>query len=41
MILFKISVFETCRCYGDYTEVCDWLIQNAVSIVIDLSNCLI
>ena len=40
MILFKISVLRLiCCCYGDYIKVCDWFIQNAVSIVIGLSNC--
>ena len=36
--LFKVLVFETCRCCGDYITVCDWIIQNAVSIVIGLNQ---
>lgn len=40
MILSKTSFFETFNlCYGDYIEVYDWLIQNAVLIVIDFSKC--
>ena len=38
MILFKISVFETFRCFDDFIEVCDWFISNAVLIVVGLSN---
>ena len=37
--LFKVLVFETFPCCGDYIKVCHWAIQNAVSIVIGLTNC--
>ena len=37
MILIKISVFKTCKCFSDYIEVCDWFISNAVLLVLGLS----
>ena len=37
MILIKILVFKTCKCFIDYFEVCDWFISDAILLVLGLS----
>ena len=39
MTLLNIKVFDSCCCYGDCIEVCDYLSSSL--IVIDIFDCLI